>query len=72
VEERLREARKAITDSPIYELVENFPDMDRTKTDVFRDRVQYSANVKVRLAEARKEGVEAVRAVEADLDPIED
>jgi hypothetical protein len=72
VEERLREARKAITDSPIYELVENFPDVDRTKTDVFRDRVQYSVNVKARLAEARKEGVEAVRAVEADLEPLGD
>src|SRR5918998_241597 len=61
VEERLREARKAITDSPIYELVENFPDVDRTKTDVFRKNVRYSANVKARLAEARQEGIEAVR-----------
>jgi hypothetical protein len=72
VEGRLREARKAITDSPIYELVENFPDVDRTKTDVFRDRVQYSANVKALLAEARKKGAEAVRAVETALAPIED
>jgi hypothetical protein len=72
MEGRLREARKRITDSPIYELVENFPDVDRTKTDVFRNNVRYSASVKARLAEARKERVEAVRAVEADLDPIED
>jgi hypothetical protein len=72
LEGRLREARKAITDSPIYELVENFPDVDRTKTDVFRDRVQYSADVKERLAKARKKGVEAVRAVEADLDPLDE
>jgi hypothetical protein len=74
VEGRLQEARKAITDSPIYELVENFPvpELDHTKTDVFRDRVRYSANAKERLAEARKEGVEAVRAIEADLVPIQD
>ena len=73
VKDRLREARRRITDSPIYELVENFPDVDRTKTDVFRDKVRYSANVKAQLAEARKEGAAAVRAVEVDLDPpVED
>jgi tetratricopeptide (TPR) repeat protein len=69
---RFRKAREAITDSPIYELVENFPDVDRTKTDVFRDRVRYSAGVKARLAEARRLGAEALRAVQADLAPIED
>jgi hypothetical protein len=59
VEGRLQEARKAITDSPIYELVENFPvpELDHIKTDVFRDRVRYSASAKERLAEARKEGL---------------
>ncbi len=71
IEERLRKAREATTDSPIFELVEDFPEVDHTKTDVFRDRVQYSAAVKARLAEARERGAEAVRAVEAELGPIE-
>ena len=45
VEEHLRKARETITDSPGFELAENFPEADHTKTDVFRDRVQYSAAV---------------------------
>lgn len=72
IEERLHKAREAVTDSPIYELVENFPEVDHTKTDVFRDRAQYSATIKAQLAEARKQSVEAVRAVEAKFEPIED
>ena len=35
---RLHEARQARTDSPIYQLVDNYPDIDHTKTDVFRER----------------------------------
>jgi tetratricopeptide (TPR) repeat protein len=48
------------------------PEIDRAKTDVFRDRVRYSAELKEKLARARAEGVDAVRAVEAELGPIED
>ena len=43
---RLKEAKQAqnsAIDSPIFQLVEGFPEIDHTKTDVFRDRVQYSA-----------------------------
>lgn len=76
---RLIEARKAATDnpdslkdSPVYQLVEDFPEIDHTKTDVFRDRVRYSAEIKGRLAQARKEGVEAVRAIEKELGSIKD
>lgn len=73
IEERLRRARDAVTDSPIYELVEDFPDIDHTKTDVFRDRVQYSTEVKARLAVARDEGdQERLRGIEEELSPIED
>lgn len=39
---RLIEAKSAKTDSPIFQLVEGFPDVDHTKTHVFRDRVRYS------------------------------
>ena len=69
---RLREARAGGTDSPIFQLVDGFPDIQRLKTDVFRDRVAYSQEVKRRLAAARKQGVAAVREVEASLGTIAD
>src|ERR1044072_5215118 len=76
---RLREALKssvddpkAVIDSPIYQLVENYPNIDREKTDVFRDRVRYSAAMKARLAEARREGLEALRAAETELGGIKE
>ncbi len=68
---RLREAKEApAKDSPIYQLVEDFPEVDHTKTDVFRDRVQYAQQVKERLAQARKQGIVAVRQLERELEPI--
>jgi tetratricopeptide (TPR) repeat protein len=69
---RLREARQKATDSPVFQLVENFPDIQRLKTDVFRDRVQYSEEMKKRLAVARKQGADAVVAVQRELGKIED
>jgi tetratricopeptide (TPR) repeat protein len=68
--ERLIEAQQATTDSPLFQLVEGFPEVDHTKTDVFRERVAYSARVKESLAVARREGVEAVRALERELGDI--
>lgn len=65
--ERLNEARKRLTDSPVYQLVDGFPDIQRLKTDVFRDRVEYSELIKQRLATARKQGLNAVRAVEHEF-----
>jgi len=70
--QRFREAREAATDSPVFQLVEGFPDIQRLKTDVFRDRVRYSAEVKSRLAAARQKGVEAVEAVHRELGDIGD
>jgi MAP3K TRAFs-binding domain len=73
---RLKEAQDSVTqsgaatDSPIYQLVEGFPEIDHTKTDVFRDRVQYSAEIKARLAKARKQGVDAIRGIEKEIEPI--
>ncbi len=72
IAERLRAARSVQIDSPVFQLVEGFPDIQRLKTDVFRDRVQYSARVKERLAAARKAGAAAVRAIEQELGPIAD
>ena len=72
--DRLEAARAAQTDSPVFQLVDGFaaPDIARLKTDVFRDRVQYSTGMKRRLAGARDEGVEAVKAIEAELGDIGD
>jgi len=71
---RLAEVREAASkepakDSPIFQLVENYPDIDHTKTDVFRDRVQYSEEQKKKLAAARKgkQAADALRAAEKDL-----
>jgi len=45
---RLRAARKALPDSPLFQLVDGIraPELDHTKTDVFRDRIRYSVGVK--------------------------
>jgi tetratricopeptide (TPR) repeat protein len=68
----LREARKLKTDSPVFQLVEGFPDIQRLKTDVFRERVEYSGALRQKLAQARKQGIDAVRAVEREIGPIHD
>jgi tetratricopeptide (TPR) repeat protein len=65
-------ADQPAADSPVYQLVENFPQIDHTKTDVFRERVQYAAEVKERLTKARKAGIDAVREVEQQCSPIKE
>jgi tetratricopeptide (TPR) repeat protein len=72
--EALRAAREAATDSPVFQLIDDLPPprIDRLKTDVFREEAVYSAQAKERLAAARAEGAEAVRAVEESLGTPED
>lgn len=67
---KLGAARQALPDSPVFQMVEGFPDIQRLKTDVFRDRVRYAENVKSRLAVARRSGVDAVIQVESELGDI--
>jgi tetratricopeptide (TPR) repeat protein len=69
---RLEAARDAAVDSPVFQLVDGFPDISRLKTDVFRDQVRYSAAWKERLAQAREEGLEAVRQAERELGDLRD
>jgi tetratricopeptide (TPR) repeat protein len=73
---RLEGARDASVDSPVFQLIEGFPQIDRLKTDVFRDQVQYSAAWKERLARARildnEKGLNAIRAAERDLGNLRD
>ena len=67
---RLKEALEAVPDSPVFQMVEDFPDVQRLKTDVFREQVRYAEDRRQQLAEARNKGPEAVRQVEADLGEI--
>ena len=67
---RLRSAPKANVDSPLYQLLEDFPDIARLKTDVFRDRIRYAEDMKAKLAVARQQGEKAVAGVEAELGDI--
>jgi tetratricopeptide (TPR) repeat protein len=71
---QLSDARKAIKDSPVFTLIEDMSEqqIDREKTDAFRDRVSYSQHLKDRLAAARQRGGAAVQAVESELGNIAD
>jgi hypothetical protein len=70
--DRLKGARKANADSPVFQLVDGFPDIQRLKTDVFRERVRYSQQIKDQLAVARKQGADAVRQVEDAVGSVAD
>lgn len=68
---------EAPTDSPLFQLLTDYgaPDIARLKTDVFRDRVAYSTQVKRKLARARDansaEELAAVQTELGDLDAAE-
>ena len=70
----LTEARKGAKDSPIFQLLDGVrePVLEHMKTDVFRDQVEYSNKWKDALAVARKQNLDAVRAVERELGNIAD
>ena len=63
-------AQDAATDSPVFQLLEDYgpPNIARLKTDVFREQTRYEANVKRQLAEARRSGESAeLRSIETGL-----
>jgi len=70
----LEEARESTTDSPVFQLIGDLPrpQIDRLKTDAFREQAAYSAAAKGRLAVARRSGAEAVRTVERELGGLRD
>lgn len=59
-------------DSPLYDLVENYPNVQHEKTDVFRERVDYSRKQKAQLADARKAGLAELTAFEQSLGNLAD
>ncbi len=72
--QRLVEAKNAATDSPLYtfDLIKSVPMIDHAKTDVFREQVQYSMDMKQRLSEARKRGVVELKKLEQEFGQIKD
>ena len=65
-------AQDAHTDSPVYQLVDGLPapDVEHSKTDVFRERVEYNGVLKKRLAEARLvkgTALDRLRLIEREL-----
>jgi hypothetical protein len=65
--DKLIGCREGLTDSPVFQLVDGFPDIQRLKTDVFRNRVDYARNMKERLLAARKLGLDALKVIETEL-----
>jgi tetratricopeptide (TPR) repeat protein len=74
VADQLRAAREGNTDSPVFQLVGGMrpPEISSDITDVFRKQVEYSAQTKQQLADARGAGLQAVAKVEQQLGPIAD
>lgn len=56
-------------DSPLHQVIDWVQPqiLAHQKTDTFRDQVRYSQKVKDELAEARKDGIEAVHKIEDEL-----
>jgi hypothetical protein len=55
-------------DSPIFQLVDVLPhwQIDHSKTDVFREQIDYSKRYKKRLADAVRAGADAVKEIAAE------
>ena len=62
--------KSAQTDSPIYQLLQDFPDIQRLKTDVFRDQARYSEKIKAELAKARDLAKQDIQAAQAAVDVV--
>ena len=69
---RLIDAKNAAIDSPLYtfDLIKSVPMIDHAKTDVFREQVQYSMDMKQRLADARKKGLPELKKIEQGFGEI--
>lgn len=74
ISEQLIEARNGATDSPVFQLLEDFvpPAIAHLKTDTFRERADHSAQIKQALNQARKETANSVRSIQAELGYIPD
>lgn len=66
---RLIACRNPVDDSPLFQLIADWPkpDLARLKTDTFREVVEYSQKYKEKLRSARGNGVAALGEVEQEL-----
>jgi hypothetical protein len=69
---QLKKAKGGKRGLSLFYFLENYTDIAHTKTDVFREKVDYSTARKSQLAKARKIGVAAVRAVEKKIGNIQE
>ncbi|WP_247237710.1 TRAFs-binding domain-containing protein [Telluribacter sp. SYSU D00476] len=60
--------------APLFQILEGMKGLDiaRLKTDVFREQVAYSQQLKSNLADARRAGLEAIRGIENRLGDLTD
>jgi hypothetical protein len=65
--ERLQGEAASLSDSPLYQLLEDYPKLAGADTDLVRGRLQYASALNRRLTEARLDGISAVAKVEAHL-----
>jgi len=67
--DRLIACRTPVDDSPLFQLVADWPkpDLARLKTDTFREVVEYSQKYKEKLRSARANGVAALGEIEQEL-----
>ncbi|MGO6819222.1 TRAFs-binding domain-containing protein [Rhizobium brockwellii] len=59
-------------DSPLFQLLDGYPELAHEKTDVFREQVVYAAELKKRLQVARNRGRDAIYEVELGLGALDD
>ena len=60
--------KEPTTDSPLFQLLNDYPNIQHEKTDVFREQVNYAKAIKRDLAAARAGGRDAVRQAAQTID----
>ena len=58
-------------DSPLFQLLDGYPDIDHERTDAFRRDVTYGKALHKQLAQAQRDGVDALRTFEQSLGLLE-
>ena len=66
----LKEAQQfhgSVADSPLFQLVEGFPNIDYAKKHVFQEKIQQSSEIKEEIAASRRQGKEALVNLEKQI-----